>query len=181
MVGLGAVAGGIGVPGREPGVGIGDVGHEHHAQLGGELGGADAPGGIERNNVGRIAADDVPEAGRGPELDDAGAVLLAPDLHVVEEVLAEGPAAVGLGPVGHGDEADAVAEGLLDDVGVGKASLGKKLLDAPEPRDDLVDFAGLGALDVEVDVGDRARGGHSCGLLAIIEALEVRGGARARG
>src|SRR6185295_8839223 len=59
VVGLGAVFGGVGVFGGEPGIGVGDVGHEHHAQFGGEFGRADAPGGAEGDDVGGVATDNV--------------------------------------------------------------------------------------------------------------------------
>jgi hypothetical protein len=103
---FGAVAVGVGVLGGEPGVGVGDVGHEHHAELDGTVGDLAAPEAVDVGDVVGMAEalGDVDEAGGGPELDAAGAVIAVPSVEVVEEALLEGVLAVGVHVLGDGDE-----------------------------------------------------------------------------
>ncbi len=178
LLGLAAVALRVGVLGFEPGVGVGDVGHEHHAEVGGEFHLLAARGAVEAEERGvadLVAVVDA--AGRAPELDDFGAELAVPSFDVFEVAVGVSALAVIAHEVGDGDEADGVAEVLDDDGGFVEAAHRPGGGDAVEVAGFAVDGGGAVAVDVGVGVEDgRGRRAHAVGFLAVVEAKAVRGG-----
>tara|TARA_B100001059_G_scaffold91276_1_gene90177 strand:+ start:79834 stop:81573 length:1740 start_codon:yes stop_codon:yes gene_type:complete len=173
LISLGSIPLGICVTSLEPGIRVGDMGHEHHSQFRRQIHSRQTLGRIERQQTRIAGLDSIIDSPRSrPEFDNTTSKIMECP-YTLQETLSMGMKTILLGKIGNGDEADSFSENGLDGLDLIEWGHAVGERDTVRISGSLVAPHGIVSGQMRVDVNDRAWRGMIAGLGEVIQFQQV--------